>query len=133
MNSDARPSESRSNTRQQFFAGIDRGGCFVGGASKHCLVPRPLVQHPHAKARRQPDARPVLDRPGEQFLRLGETIAGIEQAIDLGAVLGLLLDLVEIAIVGIRRTIRLFVEVDVSGLRYLRHGERITRSGQEGR
>jgi hypothetical protein len=55
----------------------------------------------------------VLDRPGEQFLRLGETIAGIEQAIDLGAVLGLLLDLVEIAIVGIRRTIRLFVEVDV--------------------
>ena len=70
----------------------------------------------------------MLDCPSEQFLRLGETIAGIEQAIDLGAVLGPLLDLVEVAIGGIRRTIRLFVEVDVIGFRF-GYGERIARSG----
>jgi hypothetical protein len=37
----------------------------VGGASKHCLVPGPLVQHPHALPNGQPNARPVLDRTFE--------------------------------------------------------------------
>jgi hypothetical protein len=63
----------------------------------HRLASRPFVQHSRALAKRQPYARPVLDCPSEQFLRLAETIAGIEQAIDFGPVLGPLLDLGEVS------------------------------------
>jgi hypothetical protein len=65
---------------------------------------------------RYPDLRPVLDGVGKDFLRLAKTIAGIKQAIDSHAVPRPLLDLVEIAIVSIRRAICLLVEGDVVGL-----------------
>ena len=94
---------------------------------------RPLIGHPGALSKHQSNARPMLDGALEHLTCLGKAVAGIKQTVDLHAVLGSLLYFVEIAIVGIRRAIRLFVEVDVSGLRFLRHRERITRSGQEGR
>jgi hypothetical protein len=39
-----------------------------------------VLQHPHAPADRQPDARPMLDRSLEDALRLVEVTAGIEHA-----------------------------------------------------
>jgi hypothetical protein len=45
-------------------------------ASEQRFVPWPFVQHPHALADRQPNARPVLGRQLEDAPRLVETCAG---------------------------------------------------------
>jgi hypothetical protein len=50
------------------------------------------------------------------------TVAGIEQTIELCPIPRSLLDFVEVAIVGIRRAVRLFVVVDVMGFRFFGHG-----------
>jgi len=51
----------------------------------------------------------VLDRGGEQPASLVEIIAGVKEALDLRAVLGPLLNLVEIAIVREERIVGLLV------------------------
>ena len=51
----------------------------------------------------------MLDRRREDRLRLIQVAPGIEHVVDLGAVLGPLLDLVEIAVVRDQRLISLFV------------------------
>ena len=56
-------------------------------------MPRPLVQHPHALADRQPDARPVLDGPLEDAVRLIEIGAGVERRLEPQPVAAPLLDL----------------------------------------
>ena len=56
---------------------------------------RPLVQHPRALADRQPDTRPVPDGAVEDFARLVEVVAAIEQTIDLHAIPHPLLNLVD--------------------------------------
>jgi hypothetical protein len=55
-----------------------------------------LLQHARALAKGQSDAWAMLDGAGEDVLRLGETIASIERAIDRHAVAGPFLDLVEL-------------------------------------
>ena len=46
--------------------------------SEDSFVPRPLVQHPHALADHQPDARPALGSALEDAARLVEVVAGVE-------------------------------------------------------
>jgi hypothetical protein len=60
---------------------------------------RPLLQHPHPLPDRQSDPRPVFDRLLEYLSRLVEIIAGIEHAVDLGAVLRPLFDFVKVLLV----------------------------------
>ena len=60
---------------------------------------RPLIEHPRALADGQPNARPMLDRRGEDLPRLIEVTTGEQHAVDLGAVLGPFLDLVEVALI----------------------------------
>jgi hypothetical protein len=85
---------------------------------------RPLIQHARPLPKRQFDPRPVLDRALEHRASPTETVAGIEQAVDLRAIPRSLLDLVEVAHVGDQRIGSLLVEVNVVGLR-IGHGERI--------
>ena len=69
----------------------------------------PLVQHPHALADRQPDARPMLDSPIEDAPRLVEVVAAIEHELGSQPISAPLPDLVEVAAVGIERVISFFV------------------------
>ena len=78
--------------------------------SGDCLAPRKLVQYPHALPDGQPDPGPVPDRTIEYGAGFLEAIAGIEEAIDPGAVLGPLLYLVEIADVGVGDVFRLLFD-----------------------
>ena len=78
-------------------------------ASEERFVPRPLVQHPHALTDCQPDARPVLVGLLEDAACLVEVVAGIEQQHDSQAVLAPLLDLVEVAAVGVVRVVGFLV------------------------
>jgi hypothetical protein len=55
------------------------------------------------------DPQPMLDRRGEDLPRLVQAAAGIEHALDLGAILGPLLDLVEVAVVRDEWVISLFI------------------------
>jgi hypothetical protein len=54
---------------------------------------RPLPQHQRPLPDGQPDPQPMLDRRGEDLPRLVQAAAGIEHALDLGAILGPLLTL----------------------------------------
>jgi len=58
----------------------------------------------------------MFDRTLEYRAGPTETVAGIEQAIDLRSVPHPLLNLVEVAVVGVARAVGLFVEVNVAGL-----------------
>jgi hypothetical protein len=69
------------------------------------LLLRPLLQHARPLPDRQPDPRPMLDGLSEQLTSLVEIVAGIEQALNLRAVLGPLFELVEIAVVRMQRVI----------------------------
>src|SRR5690242_21033747 len=71
------------------------------GSSQLRLVPRPLVQDPHALPDCQPNARPLLHNLREYALRLVEAAAGIEHELNPQPVAAPLLDLVEIAAVGV--------------------------------
>ena len=64
---------------------------------------------------RQPDPWPPLDSLLEYRAGPAEAVAGIEQAIDLGAIPRPFLDFVEVAVVGIDRAIRVLVEFNVVG------------------
>jgi hypothetical protein len=70
------------------------------------LVRRP--GNPNWVGRSGNPARPMLDGLRKQLTRLGETVTGVKQAIDLRFVLGLLLNLVEVALIRNRR-VRVFV------------------------
>ena len=70
---------------------------------------RPLLQHARTLPDSQPYPRPMLNRIGEQLASLFQVVAGVEQAIDLRAVLRPLLDLVEIKVVRTQRVVSLFV------------------------
>jgi len=59
----------------------------------------PLLEYSPPLPDRKPDPRPMLDRFGEQLASLVEIVAGVKEAIDFRAVLGPLLELVEIPIV----------------------------------
>ena len=50
----------------------------------------------------------MSERIGEDVLRPTKIVVCIEQAVDLGAVLGPLLDLVKIALVGVERVVGFF-------------------------
>jgi hypothetical protein len=77
----------------------------------------------------------MLAGAGEDFAGPAEAVAGIKQAIDLRPIPRPLLDFVEVAVVGIRRAVRLFVEVDVVGFRFFGHwrafAARACRNSQE--
>ncbi len=76
-------------------------------ASEHRLVPRPLVQHPHALADRQPNARPVLGGAVKDAPRLVEIAAGAQHQLNPQPVAALILDLLEVAVVlSDRRSLR---------------------------
>ena len=75
----------------------------------HCLVLRPLVQHPRALADRQPNARSAPDGAVEDFARLVEVVAGLEQTIDLRAIPHPLLNLVEVVHVRNQRVVGFFI------------------------
>jgi hypothetical protein len=60
------------------------------------LLRRPPLNHAHSLPDRQPNPWPMLDRLLEYPSRFVEIVAGVEHAIDLAAVLGPLLDLVEV-------------------------------------
>jgi hypothetical protein len=70
---------------------------------------RPLLQHQRPLPNGQLDPQPMLDRRGEDLPRLVQAAAGIEHALDLGAILGPLLDLVEVAVVRDEWVISLFI------------------------
>ena len=60
---------------------------------------RPLLQHVRPLPDSQSDSLPMLDRRREDLARLVEIVAGVQHVVDLGAVLGPFLDLIEIAVV----------------------------------
>jgi hypothetical protein len=64
--------------------------------SKQHFVPWPLVQHPHALADGQPDARPLFDRALEDAPGFLKVVASIEHQLDPQSVAASLLDLVEV-------------------------------------
>jgi hypothetical protein len=66
---------------------------------------RPQRRHARPLPYRKPDPRPVPDGFSKWLASLFETVAGIEQPIDLYTALSPLLDLVEIAIVGEERIV----------------------------
>src|SRR5262249_42255845 len=74
-----------------------------------------------ASPERQPDPWSMFDRTLEYRAGPTETVAGIEQAIDLRSVPRPLLNLVEVAVVGVARAVGLFVEVNIVWLR-IGHG-----------
>ena len=78
-------------------------------SSAFWISERVLLQHARALADGQADARAMLDGAGEDVLGRGETVARIEQALDVHAVAAPLLDLVEHAVVGIERVVRLLI------------------------
>ena len=57
----------------------------------------------------------MVDRRGEDLPRIVKAAAGIEHALDVGAIFGPLLDLVEVAVVRDQRIVRLFVELVYRG------------------
>jgi hypothetical protein len=86
---------------------------------------RPLIDHPCPLPKRQSDTRPMLDRVLEYRAGPAEAVAGIEQAVDLRFVPCPLLDLVEVAIVGIDRAVRFLMEGYVVRLRFFGHRKSI--------
>ena len=74
-------------------------------ASENRFVPRAFVQHPHPLPHGQPDARPVLAGSLEDAARFFEAVAGVEHELDPQPVAAPLLDLVEVAAVGIGRVV----------------------------
>jgi hypothetical protein len=88
---------------------------------------RPLIEYACSLSERQSDTRPMRDRALEYRAGSTETVAGIEQAIDLRSVPRPLLDFVEVAIVGVDRAIGHLMKGDVIGFRF-GHGENIARS-----
>ena len=66
---------------------------------------RPLLQDARPLPDGQPYPRPMLDRPGKDLPRLVEVAAGVEHALDPGAVLGPLVDLVVVAVVRKQRLV----------------------------
>ena len=67
-----------------------------------------MLQHQRPLTNGQPDTWPMLDRRREVRLRLIQIAPRIQHVIDLRAVLGPLLDLVEIAMVRDQRVVGLF-------------------------
>jgi hypothetical protein len=67
------PGSDTNDTLVSFESGINTCGN-VGSEDR--FVPRPLVQHPHALADRQPHPWPVLDGAFEDAARLVEAVAG---------------------------------------------------------
>jgi hypothetical protein len=91
---------------------IRQAGAYIGGprpASEDRLVPRPLVQYPHALADSQSDVRPVFGGWLEDAARLVEAVAGIEHELDSRPVPDPPLDLVEVAAIGVARVVGLLV------------------------
>ena len=72
-------------------------------------MPRAFVQHPHPLPHGQPDARPVLAGSLEDAARFFEAVAGVEHELDPQPVAAPLLDLVEVAAVGIERVVGFLV------------------------
>jgi hypothetical protein len=83
----------------------------------------PLLQHFCSLPDAQPYSRPVLDGRRENLVRLVETAAGIEEAINFRAVFRPLLDFVEIALVRVERIVSLF-DSPISSHRTPRHFDR---------
>jgi len=65
-----------------------------------------LIEHACPLPDRQLGARPVLDRPLKDAARLVEVVARIQHQLDPQPVPAPLLDLVEVAAVGIERVVR---------------------------
>jgi hypothetical protein len=63
----------------------------------------------HALPDRQPDPRPVPHRAPKHIASFGEIVAGVEHAVDLGAILRPLLNLVEVALVRLERVVGLLI------------------------
>jgi hypothetical protein len=76
------------------------------GLSHRC---RPLLQDARPLPYGQPYPGQMLDRRGEDLRRLVEVAPGINHALDPGAFLGLLLDLVVVVVVREKRLVGLFV------------------------
>jgi hypothetical protein len=77
-----------------------------------CLVTRlfrPLLQNARPLPDGQPDPRPVFDSSLKHRLSPKKTVASIEHALDLAAVLGPLLDLKVAAVVCQQRLVGFFV------------------------
>jgi hypothetical protein len=87
-----------------------------------------LLQNVRALSDRQSNARPTLYCVGEDFPGPCETVAGIEQAIDLRSIPRPLLDFVEVAVVRVDCAVGHLMEVDVMGFRLFGQGESIARS-----
>ena len=73
------------------------------------LWQRPLLEHARPLTDCQPNPRPTFYFFSEQLTSLVEIVAGVEQAVDLHAVLGPLFELVEIAVVREERIVGLLV------------------------
>jgi hypothetical protein len=69
---------------------------------------RPVLQHARPLPNGQPNARPVLDSRRKDLLRLRETAASVQHALD-PAWFGPFLDLAVIAVVRDRRLVGFFV------------------------
>jgi hypothetical protein len=95
------PRKQNQNRKDSFRARLNR--------SLFLSFPRPLLENPCPLPDRQPDPRPMLDCLVEQLTSLFEVVAGIKEAVDLHAVLRPLLDLVEIAMMGMEWVIGFFV------------------------
>ena len=73
------------------------------------LLPGPLIQHARPLSDGQPDTRPMLGHAVEDAAGLVQAAAGEQQLGDLLPVARPLLDLVEVAPVGVDRIVSLFV------------------------
>jgi hypothetical protein len=69
----------------------------------------PLVQHPRPLPDCQPNPRPVPDQGREYFPRPVKVVAGINHPVDLRAIHGPFFDLVEVALVRLKRVVSFFV------------------------
>jgi hypothetical protein len=69
----------------------------------------PLLQHARSLPDRQSNPRPELNGACEYLACSIEIIAAVEQAIELRAVLGPLLDFVKVAIIRVQRVVGFFV------------------------
>jgi hypothetical protein len=77
----------------------------------------PSLEYSRPLPDRQPSLRPILDRFGEQLTSFFQIVAGEKKALDLRAVLGPFLELVEIAIVRAQRVISFFVGLVAAQIR----------------
>jgi hypothetical protein len=78
-------------------------------ASEQGFMPRPLVQYPHPLADGQSDMPPMLGRSLEDAARLIEIATGVQHELDPQPVPAPLLNLVEVAAVGVVRVVGLLV------------------------